>query len=320
MTSVLAVRRRIVRVVVVSDHPAVRHTLALMLRSNADLVVTVAPDFAAARERIQRERPDVAIVDIRVRTDTALAFIRSCRVPTIAFCSARDGDAALAAIDAGAVDVIATPLHREAAFAKESLVVLHDAIAAATAAPDVHPRPVGARASRFPLVPPSIAAIAASAQSFRAIEQIVACANATTPGIVVAVAAPLTFLSVWVRRMRAKIAEPGDEVSPGVVLFAPADRHITIHGSAGALYVELMDGPLISRRRPSADVLFSSVAEAAGASAIGVNLLPPNGDGTAGIEEMRRRGALTLATGGSAAEELADAAAIAEILRFEGQR
>jgi two-component system chemotaxis response regulator CheB len=95
--------------------------------------------------------------------------------------------------------------------------------------------------------------------------------------------------------LEVKEAESGDLILPGRALLAPGDRHMRVVERAGTLFVEVTGGPLVSRHRPSVDVLFRSVAENAGPSAVGVILTGMGGDGAAGLLEMRQSGARTIA-------------------------
>jgi two-component system chemotaxis response regulator CheB len=96
-------------------------------------------------------------------------------------------------------------------------------------------------------------------------------------------------------RVEVREACNGDRVLEGRVLIAPGNRHLVLRRSGGHYEVELQDGPLVSRHRPSVDVLFRSAAEAAGANAVGVILTGMGGDGSDGLLAMRQAGAVTLA-------------------------
>jgi two-component system chemotaxis response regulator CheB len=95
--------------------------------------------------------------------------------------------------------------------------------------------------------------------------------------------------------IRVKLAEPGDPVIRGQMLLAPGDRHLRIRRSGPGFVVDLEGGPLISRHRPSVDALFRSVAGEAGSHALGVILTGMGVDGAAGLLEMKRAGAMTMA-------------------------
>ena len=82
---------------------------------------------------------------------------------------------------------------------------------------------------------------------------------------------------------------------PGRALIAPGGRHMLLKRSGAQYHVEVVDGPLVNRHRPSVDVLFRSVAKSAGANALGIIMTGMGDDGAAGLLEMRNQGARTLA-------------------------
>lgn len=95
--------------------------------------------------------------------------------------------------------------------------------------------------------------------------------------------------------MEVKEAEDGDAVLQGRVLIAPGNRHTLLVRSGAVYHVEVRDGPLVTRHRPSVDVLFRSTATVAGANAIGVIMTGMGDDGARGLEEMKKAGAITIA-------------------------
>ena len=96
-------------------------------------------------------------------------------------------------------------------------------------------------------------------------------------------------------QIRVREAKNGDRVVPGAALIAPGGRHMLLRRNGAQYFVEVMDGPLVSRHRPSVDVLFRSVAKSAGANALGVIMTGMGDDGAAGLLEMRQAGAQTVA-------------------------
>jgi two-component system chemotaxis response regulator CheB len=90
-------------------------------------------------------------------------------------------------------------------------------------------------------------------------------------------------------------AKDGDRVRPGCVLIAPGNRHTMIVRNGAQYAVRVVDGPLVARHRPSVDVLFRSVAQAAGANAVGVIMTGMGDDGADGLLEMKKAGAATIA-------------------------
>jgi two-component system chemotaxis response regulator CheB len=92
-----------------------------------------------------------------------------------------------------------------------------------------------------------------------------------------------------------KEAADGDAVLRGRVLIAPGNHHTLLERSGARYHVSVRGGPLVSRHRPSVDVLFRSAARSAGSNAVGVILTGMGDDGARGLEEMRRAGAYTMA-------------------------
>jgi two-component system chemotaxis response regulator CheB len=90
-------------------------------------------------------------------------------------------------------------------------------------------------------------------------------------------------------------AQNGDRVIPGRALIAPGGRHMLLRRSGAQYFVEVVDGPLVNRHRPSVDVLFRSTAGAAGSNAVGIIMTGMGDDGAAGLLEMRKAGARTVA-------------------------
>ncbi len=90
-------------------------------------------------------------------------------------------------------------------------------------------------------------------------------------------------------------AENNDRVVPGCALIAPGRRHMLLRRSGAQYHVEVVDGPLVNRHRPSVDVLFRSVAKCAGANAHGIIMTGMGDDGAAGLLEMHQAGARTTA-------------------------
>jgi two-component system chemotaxis response regulator CheB len=122
-----------------------------------------------------------------------------------------------------------------------------------------------------------------------------------SPGLVVVQHMPEVFTAGFAERLNqicqvdVKEATTGDRVRPGCVLIAPGNRHTTIVRNGAQYAVAVVDGPLVSRHRPSVDVLFRSVAQAAGSNAVGVLMTGMGDDGAEGLLEMKRAGAATIA-------------------------
>ena len=112
---------------------------------------------------------------------------------------------------------------------------------------------------------------------------------------------PEKFTALFAQRlnglcaMEVREARDGDRVLPGRVLIAPGGRHMLLQRSGAQYLVQVRDGPMINRHKPSVDVLFRSVAQVAGRNALGIIMTGMGDDGARGLKEMHQAGALTVA-------------------------
>jgi two-component system chemotaxis response regulator CheB len=191
-------------------------------------------------------------------------------------------------------------------FLYESAVRIVDAVRGAAqatlakrCAPSIAPRPRAFAAPRSPEA--RVVVIGASTGGTEALREILSALPRDAPGIVTVQHMPEGYTLAFARRLdelcnvHVKEAAHGDEVKPGLALIAPGDRHVLLRRSARGFAVDVGTGPLVSRHRPSVDVLFRSAAEVAGPVAIGVLLTGMGDDGADGLLAMRRAGARTLA-------------------------
>jgi two-component system chemotaxis response regulator CheB len=145
-----------------------------------------------------------------------------------------------------------------------------------------------------------IVVIGASTGGTEALRAVLEALPATAPGVAVVQHMPAGFTASFARRLdqtcRIEVREAvdRDRLVAGRCLIAPGNRHLVLHRSGAQYVVEVRDGPLVSRHRPSADVLFRSAARAAGPNALGVIMTGMGDDGAKGLLEMRQAGAATL--------------------------
>jgi len=303
------------RVLVVDDSAVVRQTLKSLLGTQKDIVTNVAHDPLIAIEKMKRERPHVIILDLEMPRMDGLTFLRKIMsedpVPVI-ICSGYVGDAtgqAMRALEAGAVELIAKPRVGVQAFLEESAVLLIDAVRAAALS-----RPFRRLRRKAPEVwlgsdpnhtsgatPAQVIAIGASTGGPEALREILGSLPKSNCGIVVVQHMPQYFTRSFAKHLDAvcaievKEADPGDELRAGRALIAPGDKHLVVLSRGGRFYVDVIDGPLVSRHRPSVDVLFRSVANSARDAAVGVILTGMGADGADGLMEMKNAGAHTIA-------------------------
>ncbi|MBU3888699.1 chemotaxis response regulator protein-glutamate methylesterase [Methylosinus sp. KRF6] len=312
-----------IRVLIVDDSASVRQTLSDMLGAEPDIEVmgTAADAYAAAR-RIQAEIPDVIILDVEMPGMDGITFLRkimSQKPMPVVICSSltEAGSKALVdAMEAGAVDVIAKPHIATKQFLMEAKVRVSDAVRAAAHSKrrsavsraniverkltaDVMLPPPALRSIHRPTE--TIVCIGASTGGTEALRDVLEALPETSPGMVIVQHMPQHFTAAFARRLNGlcrvevKEAEDGDLVHAGRVLIAPGNRHLLLQRNGTRYHVAIKDGPLVSRHRPSVDVLFRSAAQCAGANAVGVIMTGMGDDGAKGLLEMKQAGARTIA-------------------------
>jgi two-component system chemotaxis response regulator CheB len=146
-----------------------------------------------------------------------------------------------------------------------------------------------------------VVAIGTSTGGTQALEEVLTALPRVSPGIVIVQHMPEKFTAAFagrlngICRIEVKEAETNDRVMPGRALIAPGGRHILLKRNGAQYVVEVIDGPLVNRHRPSVDVMFRSVAKSAGGNALGIIMTGMGDDGAAGMLEMRTAGARTVA-------------------------
>jgi two-component system chemotaxis response regulator CheB len=316
-------RQPLIQVLVIDDSAVVRQLLGSLLGSEPGFRVDVASDPLIAMEKMRRARPDVILLDLDLPRMDGLTFLRKLMredpIPVVV-CAALAGprtDAGMQALEEGALEIVAKPTLGLRDFLHESRDQLVDSLRAAALArlrPPARPAPDRARAQaqaaartrvapRRPAPSPGgfqLLALGASTGGTEALRDLLQVLPPELPPLLVVQHMPPYYTRAFAERLDAlsrlevKEAAEGDEARPGRVLVAPGDRHLVVHRRGGRYVVSLDDGPLVSRHRPSVDVLFRSVAESAGPGAVGVLLTGMGSDGAAGLLELRRRGGATL--------------------------
>lgn len=299
-----------IRVLLVDDSALVRQIFAREIARDPDLmVVGAAPDPYVARDLILEKEPDVVVLDVEMPRMDGLTFLRKIMrhkpLPVIIVSSLtkQGSEIALEALAAGAVEVLCKP---GAAYTVGDMSATLIGTIKAAAQVDVR-RLVAAAATSAPRVSAlarttnQILAIGASTGGTVAIEQVLRGLPPGTPGCVITQHMPALFTRSFAQRLdglsalEVREAEQGDAVIPGIALVAPGDRHLLLRRDGARYYVEVKDGPPVNRHRPSVDVMFRSVARAAGANTIGVILTGMGADGAKGMLELRTAGASTIA-------------------------
>jgi two-component system chemotaxis response regulator CheB len=302
-----------IRVLVVDDSAVVRKVITEELSRYSDIeLVGTAVDPYVARDKIVELHPDVLTLDLEMPRMDGLSFLaklmRYHPMPVVVLSSLtpRNSELAMKALDLGAVEVLCKP--GSAYSTKDIAQPLVHAIRSAAVAKisAAAPRPSRADERRLPenlLVQTThkVIAIGASTGGTRAIEAVLTRIPRTAPGIVIVQHMPEHFTASFAQRLnevsRLDVREAcdNDHVVPGTALVAPGNRHMVLTRSGGTYLVRVKDGPRVHYQRPSVDVLFNSVAQAAGRNAVGAILTGMGADGARGLLAMRAAGAYTLA-------------------------
>ncbi len=317
-----------IKVMIVDDSAVVRQTVRQALERDAGIeVIAAASDPLFAMGHMQRQWPDVIVLDIEMPRMDGLTFLKKImteRPTPVVICSslAESGAAAtMQALSAGAVAIITKPKMGVKQFLEDSANdVVHAVKAAARAnasrlvpraATPLNPAPkLGADAmlgaglgsgSNMVRTTERIVAIGTSTGGTQALEAVLTRLPAVCPGIVIVQHMPERFTAMFAERLNSlcalevREARQGDRVMPGRALIAPGGKHMMLARSGAQYTVEVVDGPLINRHRPSVDVLFRSCAKFAGKNAVGVIMTGMGDDGARGLKEMRDAGASTVA-------------------------
>jgi two-component system chemotaxis response regulator CheB len=311
-------------VVVVDDSAVVRQVLKQLLESDPAIQVLAAvADPVLALDRMRREWPDVIVTDVQMPRMDGVSFVRKVmaeRPTPIVVCSAfteRGAETTMQVLAAGALQVVSKPTLGVKAFLEDTANGLIAAVKGAARAkvrrsvtellpknPAKHSADavLPARdAAAFTQITERVVAIGTSTGGTQALEYVLGALPRLTPGIVIVQHMPEMFTAAFAQRLNGvceievREARSGDRVLAGRALIAPGGRHMLLERSGAQYHVEVVDGPPVNRHRPSVDVLFRSVARAAGANACGIILTGMGDDGARGLGELRQTGARTVA-------------------------
>jgi len=302
-----------IKVLIVDDSAIVRKIFSEELSKFPDIeIVGTAPDPYVARDKIVALKPDVVTLDIEMPRMDGITFLRKLMkhypIPVIIVSSLtpKGGKLTLEALDIGAVEVIAKPgaaytvgdmsaqLAEKIRAASRARIVKRQGDGPGNGGP---PEPVRALAQTTN----QVIAIGASTGGTEALKAVLTRMPVNSPGIVVVQHMPANFTTAFAERldslcsMTVREARNSDSVTQGTVLIAPGNYHMLLRRSGARYYVEVKDGPMVHHQRPAVDVLFKSVAQVAGANAVGVILTGMGADGASGMLEMKKAGARTIA-------------------------
>jgi two-component system, chemotaxis family, protein-glutamate methylesterase/glutaminase len=315
-----------IKVMIVDDSAVVRQVLSEVFNASSGIeVMDVATDPIVAMEKMKQHWPDVIVLDVEMPRMDGITFLKqimASRPTPVVICSSltqKGADISMQAMAAGAVEVIAKPHAGVKQFLQDSNNLLIQAVKGAAAARMSRMRslPPTPLESRPKLSADAILAAPTGQQMFQTTERIVAIGTSTggtqaleailtklprtCPGLAIVQHMPEKFTASFAERLdrlseiEVKEAASGDRILPGRALIAPGGKHMMIKRSGAFYQVEVVDGPLVSRHKPSVDVLFRSAAKFAGKNALGIIMTGMGDDGAKGLKEMHDVGARTIA-------------------------
>ena len=323
-----------IRVLLVDDSAVMRQTLGGLLQSTPGITLLAAvSDPLLAMKRMAQDWPDVIVLDVEMPRMDGITFLKKImqeRPTPVVICSTLTENGAATTLDAmaaGAFTAMAKPKLGLRDFLDEHAKEFVATIRAAALAnvrqlsPKCMPMPVTPKLSADAVLPPlmpctraprkangalsqtteHVVAIGTSTGGTQALERVLRALPRLSPGLVIVQHMPEKFTASFAQRLdqicaiTVKEAQDGDRVLPGQALIAPGGRHMLLQRSGAQYMVKIVDGPLVSRHRPSVNVLFRSVAQTAGRNALGLLLTGMGDDGAAGLLEMRQAGASTIA-------------------------
>jgi two-component system, chemotaxis family, protein-glutamate methylesterase/glutaminase len=313
-----------IKVLCVDDSALIRSLMTEIINSQPDMtVVATAPDPLVARELIKQHNPDVLTLDVEMPRMDGLDFLeklmrlRPMPVVMVSSLTERGSEITLRALELGAVDFVTKPKVGIRDGMLEYSEKLADKVRAAArarvrqAAPVQHTASAGHAATHSaspaplfnnPLVSTEkLIIVGASTGGTEAIREVLVPLPPDAPAVLIAQHMPPGFTKSFAQRLNGlcritvKEAEHGERVLPGHAYIAPGHAHLLLARSGANYIAHLSDDPPVNRHRPSVDVLFRSAAQHAGKNAVGVILTGMGRDGAAGLLEMRKAGAYTLA-------------------------
>lgn len=308
-----------IKVLIVDDSAVVRQVLTTNLSQDPGIkVIGAASDPVFAMVRMQTQWPDVIVLDVEMPRMDGITFLKKLmteRPTPVVICSTlteKGAETTMQALAAGAVSIVTKPKAGLKQFFQddsEGLIAAVKAAARANLRRLVAATPQ-AKLTADAILPASahamaettdrVVAIGTSTGGTQALEVVLTALPRVCPGIVIVQHMPEKFTGAFADRLNrlcqveVREAVNGDRVLPGRALIAQGGRHMLLKRSGAQYHVEIVDGPLVSRHRPSVDVLFRSVAQCAGKNALGIIMTGMGDDGAKGLKEMHGMGARTV--------------------------
>jgi len=323
----MAEKDRKINVLVVDDSAVIRQVMAGIMANDKSLEMDSAADPLFAMKHMQKRWPDVIVLDVEMPRMDGITFLRkimSERPTPVVMCSTLTDagtKTTLEALSLGAVDIICKPkAGAKAALLEENKMILDTIKSAAKAknlkhlsrsitqagSPTARKTKLSADAviskgtGQVIHTTDKIIAIGTSTGGTQALEVVLKELDKKCPGIVIVQHMPAQFTKAFAERLNGMCeinvceAVNGQEITQGQAIVSPGGKHMTVKRRGSHYFVEVIDGPLVNRHKPSVDVLFRSVAKSAGKNALGVIMTGMGDDGAKGLKEIRDTGAHTV--------------------------
>ena len=318
-----------INVLIVDDSAVVRQVLTAMLEEDPALkVIGAAADPIFAMDKMRQQWPDVIVLDVEMPRMDGISFLKKImaeRPTPVVICSTlteKGAETTMQALSAGAVSIVTKPKMALKRFLEDSSSDIASVVKAAAQAkvkklipsPSTPALVVPAKLTADAILPAAssesaamvqtterIVAIGTSTGGTQALEVVLTALPRVCPGIVIVQHMPEKFTAAFAERLNSlcqievREAKTNDRVVAGRALIAPGGKHMLLKRSGAQYYVDVVDGPLVNRHRPSVDVLFRSTAKVAGRNALGVIMTGMGDDGAEGLLEMKNAGARTVA-------------------------
>jgi two-component system, chemotaxis family, protein-glutamate methylesterase/glutaminase len=316
-----------IKVLIVDDSAVVRQTLEKILSTDPEIeIMGTAPDPYAAAKKMKMAVPDVITLDVEMPLMDGITFLKKImnqRPIPVVICSSLAGkgtETAFKALEYGAVEIIHKPQMGTKQFLEESNILICDIVKAAAQTKKRStlrkPKPMTERSvqkmtaevmlpkagkNAMAQTTEKVVMVGASTGGTEALREFLEALPYNAPGIVVVQHMPENFTTAFASRLNdlcqitVKEASDNDSVLPGHALIAPGNKHTLLKRSGARYYVEIKDGPLVSRHRPSVDVLFRSASRYAGKNVCGVIMTGMGDDGAKGMAEMKEAGSINIA-------------------------
>jgi two-component system chemotaxis response regulator CheB len=307
-----------IKVAIIDDSALVRQIFLSIIESDPELeVVFTANDPVFALEKMKSKTPDVIILDVEMPRMDGISFLRKIMsenpIPVIICSTLTEANTPTfhKAIQNGAIEVMAKPVIGMKDFLQETSQLIIDKIKAASKANlksiknyiknKEDDLPIKNSLQSNLETTDKVIAIGTSTGGTIALEYILSSLDSNLPGIVIVQHMPEKFTASFAERLNKlskleiKEAKDKDRILNGTALIAPGNKHMSVKKTGAKYYVDISDGPLVSRHRPSVDVLFRSVAKNVAQNAVGIIMTGMGDDGSSGLKEMRDAGAFTVA-------------------------